>query len=155
MWEWLRWLLGKPQSAYSELAERESAISLQSNFYYLSLNYENDKWSIHGLWPQNSASSYPQYCRTVTFDPSLLTPIRPQLQENWASDRGSDDTFWQHEWEKHGSCMFDKCDEFEYFSRVLNLFSFVCRGNLISKYTTSQTTAMVPFDLNFNLLPPS
>ena len=157
MWEWVRWLFGRPASAYAELAERESAasqVSQPGRFYYLSLNFEDQKWSIHGLWPQNSATSYPQYCRTVQFDPRKLAPILPQRRRSWTSNRGSDEVFWRHEWEKHGSCMFNNCDEFEYFNKALELFNYVLNEGLVSKYKTSGTTSMVPFDLAFKVLPP-
>ena len=158
MWEWVRWLFGRPTSVYAELAESDRALSStwrRGRFYYLSLNFEDGKWSIHGLWPQNSATSYPQYCRTVQFDLQKLSPILPQLRSSWTSNRGSDEVFWQHEWEKHGSCMFNNCDEFEYFNKALELFTYVINEGLVSKYKTSGTTSMVPFDLAFKLLPPA
>ena len=114
--------------------ERSRAILYlaEGRFYYLSFNFEDGKWSIHGLWPQNSATSHPQYCRTVQFDLQKLSPILPQLRSSWTSNRGSDEVFWQHEWEKHGSCMFNNCDEFEYFNKALELFTYVINEGLVS-----------------------
>ena len=55
------------------------------NFYYLSLLNDNNKWHIHGLWPQNSKDSYPSFCRTVDFDINKLNSIIEQLNEYWYS----------------------------------------------------------------------
>ena len=50
-------------------------------FYYLSLLLENNQWTIHGLWPQNSKSDYPTFCRNVDFSENLLNPeFVPVLQ---------------------------------------------------------------------------
>ena len=53
-----------------------------SRFYYLSLLYENNKWSIHGLWPQNSKDSYPTYCKLVNFDEIDIKKINSKEEEN-------------------------------------------------------------------------
>jgi len=93
------------------------------NFYYLSLIKEEDDWSIHGLWPQTNINKYPQFCKKVNFDIRKLNPIMDNLKEYWYSDRGSDEHFWKHEYEKHGSCNFNNLNEFQYFQKTLELFS--------------------------------
>ena len=122
-----------------------------TRFYYLSLLLENDTWSIHGLWPQNSKTDYPSYCRKVTFTISLLDPIINQLKENWYSDRGPDNIFWEHEWKKHGSCMFNESDEFDYFNNTLILFNKVKSLKIIDKFKQGNK-ALIPFDLDFNII---
>ena len=123
-----------------------------TRFYYLSLILEeNNEWSIHGFWPQYSQSKYPQFCHNVTFDPSLLDPIKQQLNEHWYSDRESNDKFWEHEWKKHGSCVFTKMNEYEYFAKTLELFQKVNGTNIIDQFKVGDTKSMIPFDLNFNL----
>ena len=47
-----------------------------SRFYYLSLIYENNRWTIHGLWPQNSKDNYPTYCKLVNFDDNKSRILR-------------------------------------------------------------------------------
>ena len=82
------------------------------NFYYLSLlKEEENKWSIHGLWPQYTKEKYPTYCKEVTFDVTKLDSIMDDLNKYWFSTEEKNTDFWKHEWEKHGSCMFNKCDE--------------------------------------------
>jgi len=123
---------------------------VDTRFYYLSLIYETNKWSIHGLWPQYNKDSYPQFCKKVSFDPKLLDPIEPELDKYWHSDRGSDDDFWKHEWEKHGSCFFTKIDEFGYFNTTLKLFKEVSNMGIIENYRNGNK-ALIPFDLELNL----
>ena len=78
-------------------------------YYYLSLIYENYIWSIHGLWPQYADGSYPSYCKKVFFDLQALQPIIDKLNIKWCSDKGTNEKFWQHEWEKHGVvCMIPR-----------------------------------------------
>ena len=80
-----------------------SYLSKKSQFYYLSLIKEpDDSFSIHGLWPQYSESSYPVYCRPVEFSLKALDPIINKLNKYWYSNRGPNDKFWKHEYEKHG-----------------------------------------------------
>eukprot|EP01059_Diplonema_ambulator_P000984 TRINITY_DN10758_c0_g1_i1.p1 TRINITY_DN10758_c0_g1~~TRINITY_DN10758_c0_g1_i1.p1 ORF type:complete len:159 (+),score=36.76 TRINITY_DN10758_c0_g1_i1:45-479(+) len=90
--------------------------SYAGNYYRLQLEKDTSIWTIHGLWPE-----WGQDCRKVTFNETVLKPILPQLEEYWPSDQGSDATFWQHEWEKHGSCA-DNMDEFTYFNTTLTLY---------------------------------
>ena len=121
-----------------------------TRFYYLSLIYENDSWCIHGLWPQYDINSYPVFCKNVSFNPKLLDPIYSDLNKYWHSDRGSNDNFWEHEWKKHGSCMFINMNEFNYFNKTLELFKQVKELNIIEKYRNNNK-ALIPFDLNFKL----
>jgi len=122
-----------------------------TRFYYLSLIYENNRWTIHGLWPQNDKSDYPQFCKKVNFDPTVLDPIKSDLEKYWLSDRGKDDTFWEHEWKKHGSCYFENINELEYFQTTLNLFHKVTDMNIIENYKKNDK-ALIPFDLKLNLI---
>tara|TARA_Y100000813_G_C23955137_1_gene254552 strand:+ start:27 stop:479 length:453 start_codon:yes stop_codon:yes gene_type:complete len=121
-----------------------------SRFYYLSLMYEDNKWVIHGLWPQNSKSDYPQYCKDVTFDPSLLDPIKSELNKCWYSYTGDNDAFWEHEWKKHGSCCFTELNEYQYFNTTLDLYKKATL-DVISKYRKGEK-ALIPVDLNFNII---
>ena len=124
-----------------------------NRYYYLSLvNDDNRGWSIHGLWPQYTQNSYPTYCRDVDFDYSKLTLILPDLQKHWYSADGSDEDFWSHEWKKHGSCMYNNCDELEYFRKALELYITAIEGDIINKFKINDKKAMIPFDLNFNII---
>jgi len=82
--------------------------------------------TIHGLWP-NLVDSTTQlgYCtdQAEKFNATLLNPIKPQLQAMWPTaftgSGQSDESFWKHEWDKHGTC--SRLGHFNYFQRSLDL----------------------------------
>ena len=121
------------------------------NFYYLSLIKTNDKWFIHGLWPQIDKHKYPTFCKKVVFDINKLAKINDKLQLFWHSDREKDEAFWKHEWEKHGSCMFNNCDEFQYFNTTLKLYQEAINKNLPEKYF-SNNKCLIPVNLDFEFI---
>ena len=126
-----------------------------SRFYYLSLLKENTEtgWSIHGLWAQYDENNYPVYCKKVEFDYNKLQPILSNLENYWYSNKGTDEDFWKHEWEKHGSCVFSDIDEFQYFSTTLRLFFEAVDKTLPEKYyNPDKNTCLIPVDLNFNFI---
>ena len=138
-------------NVYSNIYKNFFNNKKDTRFYYLSLLLENDNWSIHGLWPQNSKTDYPSYCRKVTFNIALLDPIMNQLKDNWYSDKGPDNIFWEHEWKKHGSCMFNESNEYDYFNNTLTLFNKVKALKIINKFKQGDK-ALIPFDLEFNVI---
>lgn len=124
-----------------------------TRFYYLSLiKEENDKWSIHGLWPQLSETNYPKFCKRVSFSIEKLEPIIKKLEENWYSNDNKDEDFWKHEWEKHGSCVFTNITEFNYFNITLHLFDQAIKLDLPKKYYDEKTKkCLIPVNLDFVL----
>lgn len=132
----------------------DSYIFGDTRFYYLSLiresEYSEDEWSIHGLWPQYSTSSYPSFCKNVDFSLDALKPIMKELQEHWYSNTGDNPDFWKHEYTKHGSCMFKEMTELEYFTLALNLFNRAITLKLPEKYYNSSTgKCLIPVNLDF------
>uniref|UniRef100_A0A0W0FAY3 ribonuclease T2 n=1 Tax=Moniliophthora roreri TaxID=221103 RepID=A0A0W0FAY3_MONRR len=73
----------------------------------------SDSWTIHGLWPDNCDGTYEQNCdpsRAYTNLPSILSSQGASstlefMQEFWLDINGNDESFWEHEWSKHGTCM--------------------------------------------------
>ncbi|PBP27304.1 ribonuclease T2 family protein [Diplocarpon rosae] len=81
----------------------------------------SDSWTLHGLWPDLCDGSYPTFCTqapmyhnitailsssssslsTSSNEPSLLD----YMKTYWLPNRGSPDSFWEHEWNKHGTCI--------------------------------------------------
>lgn len=122
-----------------------------SRFYYLSLIKEESGWSIHGLWPQYNKSSYPSFCKKVTFNIETLKPIIDRLNAIWYSIEEPNQDFWKHEWEKHGSCMFQELNELQYFQKTIDLYKFCIENDIINNYA-KDNKAMIPFDLNFKLI---
>lgn len=122
-----------------------------TEFYYLSLIKEDDEcFSIHGLWPQYDEHTYPTFCHKVDFTLEALQPIMGQLKNNWYSNRGPDETFWKHEYEKHGSCVYTPMTEFTYFQTTLDLFDQAITLGLAEKYYNPETKkCLIPVNLNF------
>lgn len=61
-------------------------------------------FTLHGLWPENADGTYPSSCTNDPWDPSLVSSITQDLEKYWVSLAGPSNTFWSHEWEKHGTC---------------------------------------------------
>ncbi|KAF9041793.1 ribonuclease T2 [Hymenopellis radicata] len=73
----------------------------------------SDSWTIHGLWPDHCDSTYDQSCdssRAYTDIAGLLndngaSSTLSYMQTYWVDINGDDESFWEHEWAKHGTCM--------------------------------------------------
>jgi len=84
-------------------------------------------WTVHGIWPTKNFTIGPLYCnRSVHFDFDTLSPILDDLKLHWTNVRANTklDNFWQHEWEKHGTCamQLEAVDnEYKYFNKGLEL----------------------------------
>ncbi len=138
---------------------------IDKRFYYLSLIKESNgekPYSIHGLWPQNNIDNpkdYPTYCRNVTFSVYEIKPLLSKLKLYWYSGNNinpndlDDENFWKHEYEKHGSCMFEQLNEYDYFNITLNLYQEVIDTDIPDKYYNSDNnTCLIPISLDFKLL---
>ena len=130
------------------------------NFYYLSLFRDSEgHYTIHGLWPQTSPTEYPTYCHPVEFSIDKLSPILDQLEQYWYSQKHTlplDEKFWQHEYSKHGSCVFTPMTELEYFQHTIDLYESALTLNLPQIYYNSETKkCLIPVDQKFKfILPP-
>jgi len=88
---------------------------------------KTDDFTLHGLWPSRTGAdvnSYPCTCTNETFSESKVSSVLSEMQAHWPSYTGDDDTFWDHEWSKHGTCC-DKTsglsDQASFFSATLGL----------------------------------
>lgn len=64
-------------------------------------------WTIHGVWPTKLGTIGPALCnKTWHFDPAKLEPLLDDLDTFWLNIETNTpkDSFWKHEWEKHGTC---------------------------------------------------
>ena len=96
-------------------------------YYDLALQKCNESTplTIHGLWPQYTRNTWPQYCGKINFTESDLAPIREALDRSWYSCKGPEANldFWTHEIEKHYSCVFvDGLAVVQYMNITLNLY---------------------------------
>ena len=135
------------QTYYDRLKENPK------RFYYLSLIKEQNTYSIHGLWPQYSTTSYPTFCNKVSFDINKLQPIMTQLNQYWYSTEQKNTDFWKHEYEKHGSCVFTPMTEEEYFQKTLELYDKAIKENLPKNFYDDKTKkCLIPVSTHFNFV---
>lgn len=82
-------------------------------------------FSIHGLWPNYNDGSYPSNCDSSNpFDSSKIKDLTSRMRSNWPSlacPSSNGETFWAHEWEKHGTCSESILDQQGYFQAALSL----------------------------------
>jgi len=89
------------------------------------LDYWKSYFTLHGLWPQYSAGGYPADCTTEAFDSAVTDKIGmdtmltywPNVQATVGS--ADYDSFWEHEWSKHGTCT--GLSQTDYFNDAINL----------------------------------
>lgn len=96
---------------------------------YYGCNHPKPLWgkyfTTHGLWPQYDSGGppYPEFCTTEAFNSSVPVEIGwEQMTEYWPNAIYSEtdpeyDSFWEHEWSKHGTCT--ELSQYEYFSVTL------------------------------------
>lgn len=88
-----------------------------------------DTWVVHGLWPSraHAGTNYgPLNCDDGwPFHNTTLFPILPTMNQFWPNlmQNKADDSFWQHEWDKHGTCACQHrlCTQRGYFEKALNV----------------------------------
>jgi len=86
----------------------------------------NESFTIHGLWPDFFNGSWPQFCRREPLKLDVINKIGletmrtvwPNVAENESSSNYS--SFWEHEWDKHGTCT--GMTQEEYFTTTVDVF---------------------------------
>ena len=115
------------------------------NYYELAVQrWCSSDYMIHVLWPQINNTAYPEYCKTVSYT-KPTGDLLANMNTYWHK---CDDTLWEHEWEKHGSCMQQQMgiDEFSFFNTTLNLF---LENSKLLNNCKSDDCIMGCFDLDF------
>ncbi|RWS28695.1 ribonuclease Oy-like protein [Leptotrombidium deliense] len=99
----------------------------------------DNKWTIHGTWPSNERGRPPQNCCFLRFlDDNVIKQLYSKLNEAWPSLYGSDEKFWQHEWEKHGTCAFASKQlqgQANYFGESLRLYKSIDINGWLAKHS--------------------
>ncbi|XP_057823960.1 ribonuclease 1 [Cryptomeria japonica] len=92
---------------------------------YPSTGKPASDFSIHGLWPNYDDGTYPSNCdNNSPFDPSQISDLRNEMSSKWESlacPSSNGQQFWQHEWEKHGTCSENVLSQHDYFAAALRL----------------------------------
>lgn len=122
--------------------EYPGGVVLQTQFWdYNPAIGPDDKWTVHGLWPDNCDGSFEQFCDTsleVEDVAAIIEQHDPELLKEmhglWKDFRGNDANLWKHEWNKHGTCyttLKPACyggsierskNVFDYFNITMNLY---------------------------------
>jgi len=93
------------------------------------LPYWKVNFTIHGLWPQYTTSGYPSSCTNEEFDMNAIKNIgMNNMIQKWPDVQYSlnntlYDSFWIHEWSKHGTC--SGLSQYDYFNEALKLTNHV------------------------------
>ncbi|EPQ31020.1 uncharacterized protein PFL1_01209 [Pseudozyma flocculosa PF-1] len=96
----------------------ESGLFLSTQFWDTNpATGRPDATTAHGEWPDFCDGTYPAYCSNVTGIPEYTgAEIRAVLQKyspetlafmdvNYKGYNGTDEDFWEHEYNKHGTCI--------------------------------------------------
>ncbi|KAH8841711.1 hypothetical protein MCOR27_009539 [Pyricularia oryzae] len=73
----------------------------------------DEDWTIHGLWPDLCNGGYEQFCNIAPQYRNITEILHAHGQADlvsymnryWVADRGTNDHLWEHEWNKHGTCI--------------------------------------------------
>ncbi|KAK5635475.1 hypothetical protein RRF57_011187 [Xylaria bambusicola] len=127
----------------------------------------SDSWTLHGLWPDNCDGSYEQNCdpnRAYTNITAILQEKAPctlkAMHVYWKDYKGNDESFWEHEFGKHGTCMstlepqcysnYQPTEEVaDYFTRAVDLFKslptydWLAAAGIVPSSTATYTLAAI------------
>ncbi|TVY48482.1 Ribonuclease T2-like [Lachnellula occidentalis] len=87
---------------------------LQTQFWDTSPSTgPSNSWTIHGLWPDHCDGTYDSNCdtsRAYTNITEILksfdkTDLLDYMNKYWLDENGDNESFWEHEWGKHGTCI--------------------------------------------------
>ncbi|KAK0262106.1 hypothetical protein B0A54_05056 [Friedmanniomyces endolithicus] len=135
----------------------------------------SDSWTIHGLWPDNCDGTYDSSCdpsRAYTNITQILqaagaNDLVSYMQTYWVSNSGTPESFWEHEWSKHGTCIstldpncytsYQPTEEVpDFFNRTVNLFKslpsyeWLSEAGILPSTSTTYTTAQIQAALSKN-----
>lgn len=94
--------------------EGSNGLFLSTQFWdYNPATGPSDVWTLHGLWSDKCAGGYQQFCNpswqvsdiTSTLQALGYDKLLETMQTNWKNMGGNDESLWQHEFAKHGTCM--------------------------------------------------
>ncbi|KAL8940242.1 MAG: hypothetical protein Q9211_002372 [Gyalolechia sp. 1 TL-2023] len=127
-----------------------------------------NSWTVHGLWPDNCDGTYEQYCdpsREYTNITSIITAagrtdLLDYMNTYWKDYQGDDESFWEHEWDKHGTCIstlepscytdYQPQEEVvAYFQKTVDLFktldsyAFLSAAGIVPSTTKTYTAAEI------------
>ncbi|KAG8949287.1 ribonuclease T2-like [Tulasnella sp. 424] len=139
----------------------------------------DDEWTVHGLWPDNCDGTWGQFCDPSREYPSVTQVLKDNhrddlldwMGKHWLDQNGDNESFWEHEWNKHGTCMSTleaKCmpkgskngtDAVAYFQTAINLHRAVPTYKILAaagifpsankSYTYDELTSAVKKEMGY------
>ena len=111
------------------------------------LPYWETNFTIHGLWPQYADTGYPSSCTSEAFDASIpqqigeSTMIQYWPDVQYTVDSPSYDSFWSHEWSKHGTCT--GLTQLQYFNTALQLTERIPTPSVLTESVGGNISASI------------
>lgn len=109
----------------------------------------HNNWSIHGLWYDYANHSYPEYCSHIDFQP-INKQLNNEMDIYWKSCDNNNYEFWNHELQKHGSCikkyMLPKLNSTQYFNMTIGIYKSL-QANIPSLCNNSKDECEIPVDV--------
>ena len=125
-------------------------------YYDLALQRCNrNSFTIHGLWPELTTHSWPEFCHKTEFKLEAIQPLVPTMNEIWTSceQNKPNEGLWEHEWLRHGTCT--GLSQFDFFNRTISLYTEAKNSGIIDQrchYSiTSGNGCLISYHLNFTL----
>jgi len=146
---------------------------LQTQFWdYNPATGPSDSWTVHGLWPDHCDGTYDANCdssRAYTGISQILqaagaTDLLSYMNTYWKDYQGNDESFWEHEWAKHGTCIstlkpscytgYTPQEELvDYFNKTVELFMALPSYQVSSFGSqTPKLPQIPPYPANDNLI---
>ncbi|RDW65320.1 hypothetical protein BP5796_10012 [Coleophoma crateriformis] len=110
-----------PLSCHNSTAAKDSCCFIYPGGQLLSTQFWDaapavgpaDSWTLHGLWPDLCDGTYPTFCKsapqyhniTQILTSAGQTSLLADMETYWLPNSGTNEHFWQHEWNKHGTCV--------------------------------------------------
>lgn len=135
----------------------------------------DNQWGLHGLWPDNCDGTYQQFCdKSLEFTQSVKSIVVDEFGDNelykkmqtvWKNYNGDDESLWQHEYNKHGTCvntLNPSCytnpkqhqSVYDFFRIAVNAYekldtySFLTQEGIVPSNTKTYTKAQIQAALN-------
>ncbi|KAF7904069.1 hypothetical protein EAF00_001403 [Botryotinia globosa] len=128
----------------------------------------SDSWTIHGLWPDHCDGTYDSNCDTSRQYSSITnilssagqTSLLSYMNTYWVSVDSTNEAFWEHEWNKHGTCVSTlepSCyssyttgaEVVDYFNVAVDLFkilptyTWLANAGIVPSTTKTYTSAQI------------
>ncbi|KAF1830553.1 ribonuclease T2 [Decorospora gaudefroyi] len=128
----------------------------------------DDSWTVHGLWPDHCDGTFDANCDstraysniTAILNSFGATDLLSYMNTYWKDYKGNDESFWYHEWAKHGTCIStlepDCYDDHKpteevvhFFQKAVDLFKtlpsyeWLKAAGIVPSTTATYTTAAI------------